>query len=143
MPPAVEERITHVPGINLTREEAARRAETVSVDSYDVVLDLTDDPETFPARTTVRFTAVPGASTFIDAITASVESVSLNGKQLDPSRVSDGVRIKLPDLAESNELVVESRMNYMNTGEGLHRFVDPVDGEVYLYTQFEDRKSVV
>ena len=25
----------------------------------------------------------------------------------------------------------------MNTGEGLHRFVDPVDNEVYLYTQFE------
>ena len=137
MPPAVEERITHVPGINVTREEAVQRAETVSVDSYDVVLDLTDDPETFPARTTVRFTAAPGASTFIDAITASVESVSLNGKQLDPSRVSDGVRIQLPDLAQTNELIVESRMNYMNTGEGLHRFVDPVDGEVYLYTQFE------
>ena len=26
---------------------------------------------------------------------------------------------------------------YMHTGEGLHRFVDPVDDEVYLYTQFE------
>ena len=26
---------------------------------------------------------------------------------------------------------------YTNTGEGLHRFVDPVDGEVYLYSQFE------
>ena len=25
---------------------------------------------------------------------------------------------------------------YTNTGEGLHRFVDPVDGEVYLYTEF-------
>jgi aminopeptidase N len=25
----------------------------------------------------------------------------------------------------------------MNTGEGLHRFIDPVDDEVYLYTQFE------
>ncbi|PZP29550.1 MAG: aminopeptidase N [Kocuria rhizophila] len=126
-----------MPGINLTREEAVQRAETVSVDSYEVVLDLTDNPETFAARTTVRFSATPGASTFIDAITASVESVTLNGKQLDPAEVSDGVRIQLPDLAEANELVVESRMFYMNTGEGLHRFVDPVDGEVYLYSQFE------
>ncbi len=126
-----------MPGINLTREEAVQRAETVSVDSYDVVLDLTDNPETFAARTTVRFTATPGASTFIDAITASVESVTLNGKQLDPAEVSNGVRIQLPDLAETNELVVESRMSYMNTGEGLHRFVDPVDDEVYLYSQFE------
>ena len=126
-----------MPGINLTREEAVQRAETVSVDSYDVVLDLTDNPETFAARTTVRFAATPGANTFIDAITASMESVTLNGKQLDPAKVSDGVRIQLPDLAETNELVVESRMSYMNTGEGLHRFVDPVDNEVYLYTQFE------
>lgn len=75
-------------------------------------------------------------NTFIDAITASMESVTLNGKQLDPAKVSDGVR-PTPDLAETNELVVESRMSYMNTGEGLHRFVDPVDNEVYLYTQFE------
>lgn len=126
-----------MPGINLTREEAVRRAETVSVDSYDVVLDLTDHPETFAARTTVRFSAAAGASTFIDAIAASVESVTLNGHELDPAEVSDGVRIQLPDLAETNELVVESRMFYMNTGEGLHRFVDPVDNEVYLYSQFE------
>ena len=126
-----------MPGINLTREEAVRRAETVSVDSYDVALDLTDDPETFAARTTVRFTAAPGAATFIDAITASVESITLNGESLDPGRHSDGARIELPRLAAGNELVVVSRMFYMNTGEGLHRFVDPVDQEVYLYSQFE------
>ena len=35
-------------------------------------------------------------------------------------------------------------MLYTNTGEGLHRFVDPVDNEVYLYSQFEtaDAKRV-
>lgn len=126
-----------MPGINLTREEAVRRAETVSVDSYEVALDLTGDPETFAVHTTVRFSATPGAATFIDAITASVESITLNGESLDPARHSDGTRIELPGLAGSNELVVESRMSYMNTGEGLHRFVDPVDQEVYLYSQFE------
>ena len=126
-----------MPGTNLTRAEAAQRARTISVESYRVALDLTRGAETFPARTTVVFTAEPGSETFIDAITASVESVTLNGESLDPAEVSDGERIQLPGLAEHNELVVESTMFYMNTGEGLHRFVDPADGEVYLYSQFE------
>jgi len=126
-----------VPGTNLTRAEAAERARIISVESYHVDLDLTGDPETFRARTTVTFDAEAGAHTFIDAITASVDSVTLNGTFLDPAKVSDGERIDLPDLAEHNELVVDSRMYYMNTGEGLHRFVDPVDEQVYLYTQFE------
>lgn len=126
-----------MPGTNLTRAEAAERARIISVESYHVDLDLTGDPETFRARTTVTFDAEAGAHTFIDAITASVDSVTLNGTFLDPAKVSDGERIDLPDLAEHNELVVDSRMYYMNTGEGLHRFVDPVDEQVYLYTQFE------
>ena len=61
----------------------------------------------------------------------------LNGEVLDPAKVSDGIRIQLPNLAAENELVVVASGKYTNTGEGLHRFVDPVDGEVYLYTQFE------
>ena len=126
-----------MPGTNLTRAEAAERARIISVESYHVDLDLAGDPETFRARTTVTFDAEAGAHTFIDAITASVDSVTLNGTFLDPAKVSDGERIDLPDLAEHNELVVDSRMYYMNTGEGLHRFVDPVDEQVYLYTQFE------
>ena len=126
-----------MPGTNLTRQEAAARAETVDVDDYEVVLDLTRGERVFRSTTTVRFRAVPGASTFVDAITDAVHSVVLNGAALDPAEVSDGVRIRLPGLAERNVLTVEADCRYMNTGEGLHRFVDPVDDEVYLYTQFE------
>ena len=85
----------------------------------------------------MKFTATPGSSTFIDAVTDAVQSVTLNGRELDPAEVSDGVRIQLPDLEADNELLVVAEAPYMNTGEGLHRFVDPVDQEVYLYTQFE------
>ncbi|AWB95707.1 aminopeptidase N [Agromyces badenianii] len=126
-----------MPGENLTRIEAEERAALVSVHDYDVVLDVTTGPEVFRSQTTVRFSATEGASTFIDAITAAVHSVTLNGVELDPAEVSDGVRIQLPNLAAENELVVVADGRYMNTGEGLHRFVDPVDDEVYLYTQFE------
>ncbi|GAC1491028.1 MAG: aminopeptidase N [Pseudarthrobacter sp.] len=126
-----------MPGMNLTRAEARERAELINVDSYEVALDLTRGGQVFGTTTTVKFTAVAGSSTFIDAVTHSVHSVTLNGRALDPATVSDGVRIQLPGLAASNELTVVADAPYMNTGEGLHRFVDPVDGEVYLYTQFE------
>ncbi|WP_431277290.1 aminopeptidase N [Leifsonia poae] len=126
-----------MPGENLTRVEAQERAALVSTHSYDVTLDLTTGPETFLSTTTVTFSASEGASTFIDAITRTVHSVTLNGAELDPAVVSDGVRIQLDGLKAENELTVVSDAIYTNTGEGLHRFVDPVDGEVYLYSQFE------
>ncbi len=127
-----------MPGENLTRVEAAERAELLEVQSYTVELDLLKGEEIFGATTTVKFTSnMIGASTFIDAITKTVHRVTLNGKDLDIAKVSDGVRIQLDDLQATNELVVVSDNPYMHTGEGLHRFVDPVDNEVYLYTQFE------
>lgn len=126
-----------VPGDNLTRSEAQERASLIQVDAYDVALDLTRGAETFRSTTTVRFTATEGASSFIDAITRTVHSVTLNGVELDPADVADGVRIRLDSLAAENVLRVDADALYTNTGEGLHRFVDPVDGEVYLYSQFE------
>jgi aminopeptidase N len=128
---------SQMPGENLTRIEASERAALIEVDSYQVEIDLTQGAELFGSTTRVRFSAKPGSASFIDAITAAVHSVVLNGEVLDPATVSDGIRIQLPNLAEKNELVVVAQGKYTNTGEGLHRFVDPVDNEVYLYTQFE------
>ena len=128
---------------NLTRVDARSRAELLSVAGYEVELDLTDGggkpgERTFRSRTTVRFTASrPGAATFVDVIADRFHEVTLNGRALDTSayRPEDG--LALPDLAADNVLVVDADLLYTNTGEGLHRFVDPVDGEVYLYSQFE------
>ena len=127
-----------MPGENLTRLEANVRAELLKVESYEVSLDLTTSDKTFLSSTKVKFSANQvGASTFIDAITAEVHAVTLNGENLDVAQVADGKRIQLDNLAAENELTVVADMFYMNTGEGLHRFVDPVDNEVYLYSQFE------
>jgi aminopeptidase N len=126
-----------VPGENLTRLEAQERKALIDVLSYEVDLDLTTGDETFLSSTRVSFTATEGASTFIDFITRRVVSVTLNGEALDPATVSDNVRIELPRLEAENVLEVVADAEYTNTGEGLHRFVDPVDGEVYLYSQFE------
>ncbi|HEX5510710.1 MAG TPA: aminopeptidase N [Actinomycetales bacterium] len=124
--------------MNLTRDEARERAAHLSVSSYEIDLDLTVGEETFGSTTTVRFSSNrPGSNTFIDLVAPSVRRVLLNGTELDPAEVADGTRVQLPSVQEENELVVEASCAYMNTGEGLHRFVDPVDKEVYLYSQFE------
>ncbi|GAA4908710.1 aminopeptidase N [Streptomonospora salina] len=123
---------------NLTREEARERARILSVSSYTVELDLTGSDQTFESRTVVGFDcAEPGADTFIDLTAPSVTSVVLNGTELDPAEVFDGGRIRLRGLQARNELRVLAEAAFMRTGEGLHRFVDPVDGGTYLYTQFE------
>ena len=123
-------------GTNITRAEAKERSNLVSVSSYDVELDLSTRDETFRSRTVVKFSAVAGASTWIDYIAASVDFISLNDATIDTS-AHDGFRIRLSNLATDNVLEVVGNSVYMNTGEGLHRFIDPVDDEVYLYSQFE------
>lgn len=125
-----------MPGENLTRIEAQERRTIVDTHSYAVSLDLTKGDEVFSSRTVVRFSAVAGASTFIDLIARDVRSITLNGRDVSVSAFADS-RIALTDLAAENELIVDADCLYTNTGEGLHRFVDPVDGEVYLYSQFE------
>ncbi|ARZ70096.1 aminopeptidase N [Streptomyces albireticuli] len=133
-----------MPGENLTREEARERARLLAVDAYDVALDLRSavgagpEPRTFRSVTTIRFRcAEPGAATFADLIAPSVTAVTLNGRELDPAAVFDGARLALDALEAENVLVVDAHCAYSRTGEGMHRFVDPEDGEVYLYTQYE------
>ncbi|MFB7664491.1 aminopeptidase N [Kitasatospora sp. NPDC056138] len=128
-----------MPGTNLTREEARTRAALLHVDAYDIELDLSSAREggTFRSTTVVRFTAAtPGADSFIDLVAPTVAEIVLNGVSLPLANFSDS-RIALPSLEAQNELRVVADCAYTNTGEGLHRFVDPVDGETYLYTQFE------
>jgi aminopeptidase N len=136
-----------VPGTNLTRDEARERARILSVDSYEVQLDLRSAVQPvragegagrFRSRTVLRFRCTePGADSFADLLAPAVRSVVLNGRDLDPAEVFDGSRISLPGLAAENELVVEADCAYSRTGEGMHRFTDPVDKETYLYTQYE------
>ncbi|MFE4603805.1 aminopeptidase N [Kitasatospora indigofera] len=131
-----------MPGKNLSREEAQQRAGILEVDGYRVHLDVTSatDPAagTFRSSTTVRFRcSEPGAGTFVDLLAPAVRSVRLNGRELAPAEVFDGARITLDGLAAENVLEVEADCAYSRTGEGLHRFTDPADGETYLYTHYE------
>ncbi|OIN78013.1 aminopeptidase N [Mycobacterium malmoense] len=130
---------------NLTRDQAVERAALITVDSYQISLDVTDgsDPSgpsgegTFRSITTVVFDALAGADTVLDIAADRVRSATLNGRDLDVSEYDESTGIPLRGLAERNVVVVDADCRYSNTGEGLHRFVDPVDDETYLYSQFE------
>ncbi|MGB0189705.1 MAG: aminopeptidase N, partial [Nocardioides sp.] len=127
-----------MPGTNLTRDEAATRAALLDVTSYSIDLDLTTGEKTFASTTTLEFSCTePGAETFADLVGAVVHEITLNGESIDPATAYADSRITLTGLAGENTLVVRADCAYSHTGEGLHRFVDPVDGRVYLYSQFE------
>ncbi len=128
---------------NLTQAEAGERARLLDVTSYDITLDLTDGTGgpgegTFRSTTTIAFTcAEPGATTFIEAAAERLRSATLNGVELDVSGWTAEKGLTLPGLAATNTLVVDADFPYSNSGQGMHRSVDPVDKEVYLYSQFE------
>ncbi|WP_329583718.1 aminopeptidase N [Kitasatospora sp. NBC_01250] len=135
-----------MPGKNLSRDEAHARAGILSVDGYEVRLDVSGAPDvanaTFRSLTTIRFRcAEPGAGSFADLLAPNVRAVTLNGRALDPAVVFDGARVALDDLAAENLLVVDADCAYSRTGEGLHRFTDPADGETYLYTHYEPAEA--
>jgi aminopeptidase N len=155
-----------VPGNNLSRDEAAERArligpvpgnatpgvhgnngnngnngKPVPALQTQVLLDLTAGaakPGHFVSTSTIRFSCTePGASTFVDLDADEIRSVTLNGVAIEPATSRDADHIRLKDLQADNELEIVAECRYMHTGEGLHRFTDPVDGRVYVYTQFE------
>jgi aminopeptidase N len=122
---------------NLTRDEARQRARLLDVGSYQVDLDLTGGETTFTSTTTARFRcASPGASTFIDLTAPAVTEIVLNAATVSPEAF-DGDRITLEGLQADNELRVVAQCAYSRSGEGLHRFADPADGGVYLYSDLE------
>jgi aminopeptidase N len=132
---------------NLTQVEAAERARLLTVGSYDITIDLTDGSGnpgdgTFRTITEVTFDcAEPGAQTFIEVAAHTVRSATLNGAPVDVSGWSDTTGLVLPGLAARNRLVVDADFDFSTSGQGLHRAVDPVDKEIYLYSQFETQDA--
>ena len=118
---------------SLTRSEASRRAALIDVTSVEVDLDLDQGADTFGSTTTISFTCrEPGGSTFLDLRPHELASLTLNGEPIRPDELVDG-RVVLSGLAADNTVVAAATMRYSRDGQGLHRAVDPADGEHYVY----------
>ncbi|GEB61919.1 aminopeptidase N [Streptomyces gardneri] len=118
----------------LTRDEAQTRAQLLDVHHYRVDLDLTTGDETFRSQSVVRFTARAAGDTFVELKPETLHSAVLDGEPLDTAAL-DGNRLPLSLTEGEHELSVTTTMRYSRTGEGMHRFTDPTDGESYVYTQ--------
>ncbi|MFA0843162.1 aminopeptidase N [Streptomyces rochei] len=122
----------------LTRDEAQTRASLLDVHHYAIDLDLTRGDETFDSRTVIRFTVraeTADTDTFVEVKPAELRTVTLDGHPLDPAALDEN-RLALKNLTPGeHELRVDAAMRYSRTGEGMHRFTDPADGETYVYTQ--------
>jgi aminopeptidase N len=125
-----------MPGLNLTRDEARRRGAALHVDTYDINLDFSAGGETFESVTVIRFSATE-PSTFVDLVATRVREITLNGRTLNPATAYLDGRIALDDLDADNEVRIAADCGYSNSGQGLHRTIDPTDGRTYLYTHFE------
>ena len=122
----------------LKQTDATERARLLEVASYDVALDLTVGDKTFVSLTTVEFgCSEPGASTEIELTAENIRSATLNGEPVDTAGYTPEAGLTLTGLAAGNTLIIEADCAYSTAGQGLHRMVDGVDGEVYLYSQFE------
>ncbi|MEU4257051.1 aminopeptidase N [Streptomyces fradiae] len=119
----------------LTREEAQTRARILDVHRYAIDLDLTTGDDTFDSTTVIEFTALAAGDTFVELKPAVLRGATLDGQPLAPATLDDN-RLPLTGLSEGrHELRVDTAMRYSRTGEGMHRFTDPTDGETYTYTQ--------
>ena len=126
---------------SIGRDEAAWRSTVVTLKALGISIDLTgaEDPaqRAFPVRSRLSLElGRPARGLWLDFQGEGVDSLVIDG---NPERVEwDGSRIALPRLgAGEHDVVVNARGLYSNSGQGLHRFHDPVDGATYLYTHFE------
>lgn len=127
---------------NLTREEAVARAALLEAPRTHVHLDLahddgSDEVRTFRSVSTVELVLREAGTTFLDLVAERLERVVVDGEERDPDGYAHG-RVPLERLAAGSHTVeVTATMRYGRDGRGLHRFVDPSDGVVYLHSQFE------
>ena len=120
---------------SLTRVDAESRR-GLTVERYDLDLDLRGTDDEFRSVSTITFACEPGmTASFVDVAPRRLRGATLNGRALDVEHDLDAAtrRLRLDGLAPHNVLVIDAVMTYSHDGEGLHRHVDPADGRVYVY----------
>ena len=120
---------------NITRDEAHARSELIRTSRYHVTVDLTGSPHTFTSTSAITFSSATGPA-FVDLIAESIVEATLDGVALDTTNFN-GERLAFTLSEGDHVLAITAVCRFSNTGEGLHRFVDPVDSRVYCYTQLE------
>lgn len=118
--------------MSLSHAEAQTRAALIAVDTYKIHLDFTLGKERFGCHTSVTFAChQPGASTFLELKDGQDISINCNGSNI-PADSYINNQVELPNLQASNQVHMSSTLPYAPDGDGMHRFVDPADDEIYI-----------
>lgn len=122
----------------ISQYQASLRSQIISDVHYALDFQLTGETE-FTANTKVTFnlSEVPKQLS-LDLNKAQIKRFIINGTAIYPNY--NGAYINLnPRLLTSGKNTVEVLFTrpHSTNGEGLHRFQDPIDGKVYLYSHFE------
>jgi aminopeptidase N len=134
--------------VPLTKEEAANRFKQIAHVTYGLWFGLEGEHPDYEGRAVVNFDLKPkakehGKSLFVDFSNGTIRSIVLNGttlQDIDSHDRYDGNRIhfRLSELQPGpNRVEIAFMHNYSHNGHGLHRFKDPVDHAVYLYSDLE------
>lgn len=138
-------RFTHA----LTREVAIQRRRLLSNVAYALWFGLDESHEDYQGRAVIRFEVRSRGRELsqplaLDFVGGTLHSLTINGVHIDPLMGDptryDGHRIWLKPkelLSGLNRVEISFSHLYSRDGNGLHRFKDPVDNNVYLYSNFE------
>ena len=126
----------------LTQSEAEERASRVSHVTYDLSIALARGQEGYEGEVTVAFELKGEGDIFLDFRGRDLTLLEVNGERIEePSR--SAYRLTIPAAALNapngarNRVRIVFANDYDHTGDGFHQFIDPEDGEKYLYTNFE------
>ena len=121
---------------NLSREEAVWRSGVLALARLTVRVDVTGAGEAastgFAVRSELDLDVRDSAEgLWVDFLGEAVTGVEVDDEEIEPQW--DGARVALPALgAGQHRVVVEARGRYSSSGQGLHRFHDPVDASTNL-----------
>ncbi|WP_448564618.1 aminopeptidase N [Thalassotalea ganghwensis] len=132
--------IVRVASESLYADYAEMRAKQVSNVTYELMLNLDNESTEFSGVTTLNFDLAENNNNdlTIDFDSGKVNNVTVNGKSVDVGYEKWFITIKASFLRPGkNTISIDYQRPYSTDGSGLHRFVDPESGEVYLYTDFQ------
>lgn len=134
--------------LSLSRDEAVIRSNQVSRVSYLLWFGLDSEQDQFTGKTVIQFNLrenakKSGRPLLIDLEEGTVTSLSINGNLVPEDKLKDRfdghhVVLQMKELQEAaNQIKISYTHPYSATGNGLHRFKDPVDNRVYINSHFE------
>jgi aminopeptidase N len=122
----------------LSRAEAEARAARVGDVAYELRLNLSDTALTYTGEATVMFAVASlDDPLFIDYKGQRITRLAINGRDAEVDLRDNRLWLPADRLEARNTVTVAYENEYDHTGDGFHRFVDPEDGSVYVYTNFQ------